>query len=157
MTKVERELFRAAVFVIIRDKQGRVLLMRRANTGYLDGHYDFPSGHVDPKESFASAIVRETKEEAGLDIVEKDLKVVHLNQNYSDFPYINVVFSADKWRGEPRICEPDKCDDIGYFAVDDLPEKCSLAVRYIERAGFDTAFATSFIELEEFKNLTGTE
>ena len=57
MSKSDRGLFRAAVFVIIRDEAGRVLLQRRANTGYLDGHYDFPSGHVYAGEGFTTAAI----------------------------------------------------------------------------------------------------
>ena len=153
MSKSDRELFRAAVFVIIRDEAGRVLLQRRANTGYLDGHYDFPSGHVDAGEGFTTAATRETLEETGLAVDEEDLKLKHANINHSGVPYINIVFETEVWAGEPRIMEPEKCDDMGFYDVSALPEKCSLAVRYVERAGFDTSCTTSYVNHDEFKNL----
>jgi len=108
---IQRTDFRLAVFVVIRDDAGRVLLQRRAGTEFMNGYYDFPSGHVDTGESFTEAAIRELAEETGLIVDESDLEVLHLNQNYLDLPYINVVFNAKKWSGTPQILESDKCDD----------------------------------------------
>ena len=62
-----------------------ILLQLRQNTGYMDDKYDFAcSGHVEKGESFADALVRETKEEIGLNIKIEDLKfltVIHHYQN----------------------------------------------------------------------------
>lgn len=149
--------FRAAVFAIVRDGQGRVLLHRRRNTGYMDGYYDFPSGHVDPGEGFAAAVIRELAEETSLRATEEDARLKHLNLNHTDFPYINVVFDIEKWQGEPNIMEPNKCDDMGFFALDALPEKCTLAVRYTERAGFDSYGMTSYFDRDGFKQLMGVD
>lgn len=150
-------LFRAAVFAIIRDDKNRVLLHRRKNTGYMDGYYDFPSGHVDPGEGFATAAVRELQEETSLQASEADLRLKHLNLNNTDFPYINAVFDVEKWQGEPNIMEPNKCDDMGFFAPDALPEKCTLAVRYVEQAGFDVRGTTSYFDQDGFKALMGID
>lgn len=153
----EKVAFRAAVFVIVRDENGHVLLHRRANTGYMDGYYDFPSGHVDSGESFPAAAARELREETSLQVEEASLRLKHLNLNHTDYPYITAVFDVDKWRGSPQIMEPNKCDDMRFFAVVDLPEKCTLGVRCIERAGFDTSGTTSYIDKLEFKKLIGVE
>ena len=158
MSKSDRELFRAAAFVIIRDEAGRVLLQRRANTGYLDGHYDFPSGHVDAGESFLEAVVRELNEETGLRVAADDLVLKHINQNYTDFPYINAVFEARSWAGDPKITEPDKCDDMRFFSLEALPTKSSLAVRYMERAGFDADGVTmSYVSKDDFEKMVGVK
>ncbi len=37
--------------------------------------------------------------------------------------YFNVFFAVDTWSGEPRIMEPDKCDYIAWFDLNDLPAK----------------------------------
>ena len=151
----ERATFRAAVFVIVRDDEGRILLQRRAGTGFMDGYYDFPSGHVDMGESFTESAVRELAEETGLSAREEDLEVLHINQNYLDTPYINIVFAAKKWSGVPKIMEEDKCDAQQFFAVDALPEKCTLAVRYVEQAGWTGGPHTSKITPAEFTQLIG--
>jgi 8-oxo-dGTP pyrophosphatase MutT (NUDIX family) len=143
--------------MIVRDAEGRVLLQRRAHTSFMNGYYDFPSGHVDAGEGFATSAVRELHEETSLRTDESSLRLKHLNLNHTDFPYINAVFDVEKWEGTPHVMEPDKCDDMRFFPLDALPEKCTLAVRYIERAGFDTSGKTSFIDEAEFKRLIGVD
>lgn len=152
---MSKSLFRAAVFIIVRDDQGGVLLHRRAGTGYMDGYYDFPCGHVEPGESFTQAAVRELQEETGLIANESDLSLRHINQNYLDYPYINVAFDVNAWWGTPRIMEPDRCDDMQFFALDVLPEKCSLGVRDIERSGFSGSPTMSKVTLADFEALVG--
>ncbi|MGH7241490.1 MAG: NUDIX domain-containing protein, partial [Candidatus Saccharimonadales bacterium] len=46
MSASERFQTHVAVFVIIRNDAGEILLQKRQNTSYLDGYWDFPSGHV---------------------------------------------------------------------------------------------------------------
>jgi len=149
--------FKAAVFVVVRDDRGWVLLHRRKGTGYMDSYYDFPSGHIDPGEGFAGAAIRELQEETSLRAGEADLRLKHLNLNHTDFPYINAVFDVEKWQGEPKIMEPNKCDDMGFFATDALPEKCTLAVRYIEQVGFDEQGSTSYFDRDAFEQLMGVK
>lgn len=151
----ERELFKAAVFIVIRDKKARVLLQRRANTGFMDGYYDFPSGHVDADESFAEAAVRELAEETGLKVNEAEFEVLHINQNYLRYPYINITFIAKKWSGTPVVMEPAKCDDQQFFPVDALPEQCTLAVRYVARAGWTDGPHLSKTTPDTFQTLIG--
>lgn len=151
---MNRVHFRAAVYLKVRDSEGNVLLHRRANTGYLDEYYDFPSGHVEVGESFSEAAVRELAEEVGIVADESDLRMCHLSQNYSnDTPYVLVIFDVLKWSGVPMVCEPDKCDDIQFFPIDRLPDRCTLGVRLIERVGFDAPVSLSRVMPEEFDAL----
>lgn len=150
-----KTLFHSAVFMIVRDEVGRVLLHRRANTGFMDSYYDFPSGHVEQGESFTAAAVRELREETGLTAIESDLSLRHINQNYFDHPYINIIFDLKTWHGTPTIMEPDKCDDMQFFALDALPEKCTISVRDIERTGFSGPPTISSVTLEDFESLIG--
>lgn len=111
-----------AVFTVI-EKDGKVLLLRRANTGWLDGYFDLPSGHLEPEESIKEATVRELKEETGLEVKPDDARLINIYQNYHspERPYIGFIFKADSWTGEPKICEPDKCDEMGFFSLNELP------------------------------------
>ena len=152
----EKLVTRMAVFIMIRDDQGRLLLQQRANTGYMDGYYDFAcSGHVDEGETIIEAAVRELKEEIGITAKAEDLKLVHINQNYLDRAYANFTFELRAWEGEPTICEPDKCSDLAYFAPDNLPEKCTLGVRVNERAGFSSELGYSKVTPDNYEQYMG--
>ncbi len=54
------------VCAVIRDKEGRILLARRAPGQHLEGHWELPGGKVEPGESLESALQRELREELGL-------------------------------------------------------------------------------------------
>lgn len=149
----DRFTTRSAIFVIVRNEQGEMLLQRRAGTNYLDGYFDFPSGHVEDKESIRAAAARELVEETGVIVREEDLRLVHINQNFLDAPYVNFTFVADTWSGEPSICEPNKCDDMGFFAPNALPEKCTLNVRVNEQAGFADDVTYSLVTPDNYEKI----
>ena len=104
-------------------KDGKILLLRRFNTGYQDGKYSVPAGHIDGEEKATSAMIREAKEEAGIDISVKRLRMVHVMHRKSDEERIDFFFEATDWRGEPKIMEADKCDDLSWFPINQLPQK----------------------------------
>lgn len=112
-----------AVFCVF-VKDGKVLLLRRQNTGWYDGSYDLPAGHVDGNESLKTAAQREALEELGVRISLKDIKFAHMAHGFfveDDKEYIYVLFEIKKWQGQLIIAEPDKCDDLQWFPLKDLP------------------------------------
>ncbi len=66
---MDRQPFGLAVKAVIVDTEGRCLLVRRspANTRFV-GCWEWPGGKVDQGEDFSAAVLRETKEETGLDV-----------------------------------------------------------------------------------------
>ncbi len=126
-TKEEKkERFRpycAALLLLF--KGDKILLQRRAKTGYADGWYSVVSGHIDGNEKLSEAMIREAREEAGIEIDPKDLKVTHIDHRISKDKreYIDVFFSCSKWKGEPKIIETEKHDDLSWFLPDSMPEK----------------------------------
>ena len=120
------KIYAAAYAILLRD--GKVLLMRRCNTGWQDGFWGLPAGHIEEDETPLKAAIREAKEEAGVDIKSEDLKLAHVvyrkaRQTDGSYRfYADYYFAAEKWGGEPQITEPDKCDELGWFALPDLPE-----------------------------------
>ncbi len=121
-TKRHRVVF--AVYVLFRDG-GKVLLLERANTGYCDGWYGLPSGHVDGGEPAITAASREAKEEVGVTIQAKDLHLIHTQHRLAeedDHERVGLYFEATRWRGKPKNAEPHKCAGIKWFALTNLPD-----------------------------------
>lgn len=119
-----------SVYLII-VKDGKTLLLRRQNTGYQDGNYGLVSGHADGDERATIAVCREVAEESGITIKPQELKFVHLMHRRENDERLDVFFTADKWEGEPKNMEPNKCDDLGWFLLDDLPPN---TIPYIRQA-----------------------
>jgi 8-oxo-dGTP diphosphatase len=120
-----------AVYIVLR-RDDKILLIRRANTGYHDGFYSLPAGHVDGKEPAIIAAAREAKEEIDVDIALIDLQLVHMMHRVAeegDHERVDFYFEAKQWQGEPRNAEPAKCDDLAWFAPNELPEKTVPVVR----------------------------
>lgn len=120
MTHTERFTLRAAVYLLL-VKDEKVLLLRRFNTGWRDGEYTLPAGHVDGGEPVRTELCREAKEEIGVTIQPADLQFVHVMHRGEDCEYVDFYFIAKTWDGEPANCEPDKCDDLQWCALTDLP------------------------------------
>ena len=120
----EKERFRpfaAAYLVLIKD--GQVLLSKRHNTGYQDGNYGLVSGHFDGGETAEQCIIREADEEANINLSPKDLEVVHVMHRLGpDREYFDIYLKAKKWIGDISIMEPDKCSELKWNKIDDLPD-----------------------------------
>ena len=111
-----------------------MLLLRRVNTGYEDGKYGLVAGHVDEGESVIQAMIREAKEEAGIDVKPEDLQLVHVmhrNKPGEGEARLDFFFKCRSWEGEIKNMEPHKCDDLSWFPLDKLPEN---TIEYIKVA-----------------------
>ncbi|MBI1309256.1 MAG: NUDIX domain-containing protein [Proteobacteria bacterium] len=122
-----RFLTYVAVYVLL-ERGGQVFLLRRANSGYMDGAYGMPSGHIEEGETPRQAAVRELLEETGVSAREEDLEFAHVcyRQSLAQVPprtYNDYVFVCRKWQGEPRNTDVEKCDDARWVSKDSLPEK----------------------------------
>ncbi|WP_153161171.1 NUDIX domain-containing protein [Zoogloea sp. 1C4] len=120
---------------VLLERDGLVLLMRRAGTGFFDGLYSLPGGHVEEGESLRTTAVREMREELGIELAESALSVVGVVHRRSDTNRIDFFLRASVWQGEPVIAEPDRCDDLRWCAPDALPEATVPYIRDALAAG----------------------
>lgn len=130
MNKDRFKLIPTSHLILIRD--GKILLLRRFNTGYEDGNYSVVAGHLDGNETFIQAMVREAKEEADITIKPEDLNVIHtMHRKEPGEERIDFFIRARKWAGEPKIMEPERCDELKWFDIEDLPEN---VIPYVKQA-----------------------
>jgi mutator protein MutT len=133
MVKERYKAVPASYLVLIKD--GKILLSRRFNTRYEDGNYSFPAGHVEKGETFTQCVIREAKEEIGVSVKPEDLRVAHIMHRDSHEEEIgnriDIFFTAEKWEGNIKNKEPNKCDDLSWFDLDNLPENI---ISYIRQA-----------------------
>lgn len=123
--------FYAAVYLIIK-KENKILLMRRFNTGWMDGMYTLPAGHIDGNETAQIAMAREAKEEINITILSEDLEILHtIHRKSKDREYFDIFLEAKNYNGEIKNNEENKCDDLKWFDVDSLPEN---TLSYIKEA-----------------------
>lgn len=115
------------------EKDGKVLLQKRKNTGWRDGWYGLVAGHVDEGESYTQALCREVKEESGIEVFPEDLEFGHLlllPAKLADYDRPYVYFKIKSWKGEPFNAEPEKCDDLSWFPKLSLPDNFIPVVKF---------------------------
>jgi mutator protein MutT len=122
------------VHLILADGR-KVLLLRRANTGFADGSWSVPGGSLEHGETLPQAAAREALEEIGITIDPADLSFAHLchHADPDGLARVGVFFTTRRWAGEPINAEPHKCSEICWHDLGDLPTDI---VTYI-RTGLD--------------------
>ena len=102
--------------VCLIEKEGKYLFLKRTHTGKSDGFYMFPGGHVDEGESVLHAMVREIKEELGIDVHEFDLEFKLVEPIKT---HITFFFLVKKFMGVLKNMEPEKHGEMSYLPIDD--------------------------------------
>ncbi|HVT00870.1 MAG TPA: NUDIX domain-containing protein [Patescibacteria group bacterium] len=102
-------------------KDGKVLLAKRKNV-HGDGEWAFPGGHLELMESFEECAKRETKEEADIEIKNVKFQCLANVKKYGNRHYVHIGLIADYASGEPKLMEPEKAEEWGWFDLDNLPE-----------------------------------
>lgn len=110
------------VHLLLRKLDGRVIFGRRQNTGFEDGAYGLPAGHLEAGESVIQALVREAKEEIGVTIVPEHVEFAHIMHSASTGGRAAFFFTVLRWSGTPENCEPHKCSELAWFPLDALPD-----------------------------------
>ena len=126
----KRDQFLVTVHLILM-RANQILLLRRFNTGYEGGKYSLIAGHVEHSEWVLDAMIREAREEAGIEIAGADLSITGVLQRKTTDERIDFFLAARTWSGEITNQEPDKCDDLAWFGLDRLPTN---VIPYIRRA-----------------------
>ena len=88
------------VAVALIDVDGRVLIAQRPEGKKMAGLWEFPGGKVDPGETPEAALIRELKEELGIDTKESCLApFTFASHEYDDFHLLMPLYLCRRWWG----------------------------------------------------------
>ncbi len=125
----------------------RVMLSKRANTGYEDRNYGLIAGHVEESETLRAALAREAFEEAGLEIESDAINLALVMHRWSatsePSERMDFFLRVDNFQGELVNREPGKCDELSWFEIANLP---SNTIAYIRHAIEKVAVGASYCE-----------
>lgn len=111
----------ALLSIIIQD--GKILLLQRQNTPWMNGFRWVPGGRLDVWETMTIWAIRELKEEAWIEVKEEDILLKALVQHKDERgERLYFVIHTEKFSGEPTNMEPEKCAWLERFDIQNLPE-----------------------------------
>lgn len=118
-----------SVGALILNAKGEIFLTKRGQRATNErGTWEIPGGKVEFGETLKEAILREMKEEYGVDIVlsyqfpAQDHLLEAEKQHWVPTCFIASIVEGQ----EPKIMEPDKCEATGWFGLDALPTPLSV-------------------------------
>ena len=110
------------VAVALVDNDGRVLLAQRPEGKKLAGMWEFPGGKVEPNETPEAALLRELREELGLDISAACLApFAFASHSYDDFHLLMPLYVCRRWVGQPQGREGQALKWARPLQMRDLP------------------------------------
>lgn len=109
-------MFTIGVFAIIFNSERQVLLCHRSDYDL----WNLPGGGLEPGEAPWEGVLREVKEETGIDV-----KVVKLQGVYSRPDRSQIVFSFICEQVSGELALSDEADKIEYFSLRDMPKNTS--------------------------------
>ena len=123
--------------IILRRYSKEVLLGKRKGS-HEPGTWCFPGGKLEMFESLAVCARRETKEETGLDVLVDSVPCAVTNDFFKETNqhWVTLYLGAISHDGDPKVMEPDKCEEWGWFAWDKLPSNLFIPVRNLIQLGY---------------------
>lgn len=118
---------KVAVGAIVGDSAEKILLVQRSDSGA----WLYPTGWADVGYSPAEIVIKEVKEETGLDVEPIRLVALFdgLRLGFTRIPLYSLVFQCHLVGGE-LTRHPLECADVGWFGEDELPSPLAGAERW---------------------------
>lgn len=145
MSDKEKKII-VGVGAIILNDEGKIFLAKRGK-GVSNGAgvWEAPGGGVEFGETMAEAIKREVKEEHGVNIeVFEMLNIVEDIVPEDGWHAIGPAFICRIVSGTPKIMEPDKCDEIGWFTWEEVQKLPLTAYSEKDLAGFRRRYPNGY-------------
>jgi 8-oxo-dGTP diphosphatase len=88
------------------DRDGRVLVTKRPEGKTMSGLWEFPGGKIERGELPEAALIRELKEELGIDVTENCLAPLSFaSHSYDEFHLLMPLFVCRVWKGQVQARE----------------------------------------------------
>lgn len=92
--------------VALIDADGRMLLAQRPEGKSMAGMWEFPGGKVEEGETPEEALIREIKEELGIDLCDTCMSAfTFVTHEYDDFTLLMLLYLCRNWEGIPKGLE----------------------------------------------------
>lgn len=98
------------------DSAGRVLIAQRPPGKHMAGGWEFPGGKVEPGEEPRAGLVRELREELGIEVHEAAPLIAYEHQ-YPQRRFLLDLWVVTRYSGEPQ---PLDAPALQWTAIDDL-------------------------------------
>lgn len=103
-------------------KDGKIMLAQRASEKRGAGQWCPPGGHLEMHETIEECVIRETREESGVEIQNvRMMCVIEAPKGSDGTHYVTFHYVADWKSGVPREC-PGECGQWHFFKWNELPE-----------------------------------
>lgn len=122
--KKQRHKVVCAVYAIV-EKDNKILLSLRKNTGFRDGFYSLVAGHLEANETIEEAMLRELKEEADMDVNPESMRLVTVMHRLGEGDrddYMDFFFLIKDYDGVITNMEVNKCANLEFFSRDNFPD-----------------------------------
>lgn len=113
-----------AVGVVIFNDEGKLFITKRGQGASNDrGKWEIPGGGVDFGETREDAAKREIKEENDIDVEIVDMlhTTDHLLPEEGQH-WVTTTFICKHIGGEPKVMEPEKCEALGWFSIEEAEQ-----------------------------------
>lgn len=115
---------------LVLKQNNKVLLL--AQTSENGGKFTLPGGTVEETEFTKETLIRECKEELGIQLATDDLSLIHvLHKKKGIENRITIYFAAQDYRGLLQAKETEKFRGILWATIDRLPAKASATVKHV--------------------------
>lgn len=110
------------VGAVISNDEGKLFLSKRGQKARNEkGTWEFPGGGLEFGDNFEETLIREMKEEFGIDIeVDSQLEAYNHLIPAENQHWVAIAFMCKIKSGTPKILEPEKCEAIGWFSTDEV-------------------------------------
>lgn len=127
--EIGKDYIGVGVGAFIVNKNNELLLQKRAVPAEKD-HWCIPGGRVELFETLEQTVIREAKEETGLDVkIISIMGVCNHIIKEENAHWVAASYLCKIEKGEPKIMEPDKASDMKWFSLDNLPEKITITTK----------------------------